>query len=81
MYNQESEPESYQESEPESFFTAFTQFDRYEEWAPSVQGSGHWLMINEGGVSSQFILYDKPDLVHLAHFGTIETDEPFQQFS
>lgn len=69
------------ESEPESFFTAFTQFDRYEKWAPSVQGSGHWLKISEGGVGSQFLLYDKPDLVHLAHFGTIETYEPLQQFS
>jgi uncharacterized protein YndB with AHSA1/START domain len=69
------------ESDSESFFSAFTRFNRYEEWAPTVQGSAHWLTIKEGGIGSQFILYDKPELVHLAHFGTVETYEPPRQFS
>jgi uncharacterized protein YndB with AHSA1/START domain len=69
------------ESERESFFSAFTQFDRYEDWAPDVQGSAHWLSITAGAIGSRFICYDKPGTVHFAHFGTVEAYEPNKRFS
>jgi uncharacterized protein YndB with AHSA1/START domain len=56
---------------PEQFFNAFSRWAGYEQWAPGLQGYGHWLVIRQGGLGSRFILYDKPGPRHLVHIGEI----------
>ncbi len=66
---------------PEAFFNAFSRWAGYERWAPEVQGAGHWLLVREAGPGSQFILYDKPGMRHLAHFGEVTELEPGHRFA
>ena len=37
-----------------------------------MQGSAHWLTIEEDGPGSKFIAYDKPGTTHLAHYGELK---------
>jgi uncharacterized protein YndB with AHSA1/START domain len=55
----------------EAFFDAYSGLLRYDEWAPEVQGAGHWLVVREGGPGSRFVVYDKPGERHLVHFGVV----------
>ncbi|MFC7139940.1 SRPBCC family protein [Halosimplex aquaticum] len=65
------------DADAETFFEAFSRFVRYDEWAPDVQGSAHWLTIRDGGPGSRFVAYDKPGRTHLAHFGeVVDVDRP-----
>ena len=67
-------------SDSSEFFAAYATHDRYETWAPNVQGSAHWLTVRSDGVGSQFIRYDKPGMTHLAHFGTVTAFEAGHHF-
>lgn len=65
------------DADPDAFFDAYSQLANYDEWAPDVQGSAHWLTVDAGGVGSRFISYDKPGEVHLANFGeVVASDRP-----
>lgn len=64
-----------------TFFNAYSGWAGYEYWAPEVQGAGHWLLIQDGGTGSRFILYDKPGLRHLAHFGVVTDLERERRFA
>lgn len=65
------------QTDRDRFFDVFTRFAQYDQWAPEVQGSAHWLTIRDGGVGSKFIAYDKPGKTHLAHYGEVmEVDRP-----
>jgi hypothetical protein len=65
----------------EAFFNAYSRWAGYEYWAPQVQGAGHWLLIRQGGVGSRFILYDKPGMRHLAHYGVVTELERERRFA
>lgn len=68
------------DSDPEAFFAAYASLDRYEEWAPDVQGSAHWLTVRPDVVGSRFVRYDKPGMTHLAHFGTVTAFDPERRY-
>ncbi len=46
-----------------------------------MQGAAHWLVVHRGGPGSRFVLYDKPGLRHLVHFGTVTSFEPGRYFA
>lgn len=66
---------------PEAFFNAYSRWAQYEQWAPGLQGPAHWLHIRQGGLGSQFVLYDKPGPRHLVHFGTVTEFDPYRRFA
>ena len=66
---------------PELFFNAYSRWAGYEYWAPDVQGAGHWLVIHQGGLGSEFVLYDKPGQRHLVHFGTVTEMQRDRRFA
>ncbi|WP_323844318.1 SRPBCC family protein [Microbulbifer magnicolonia] len=68
-------------TEVDTFFNAYSRWAEYEQWAPDVQGAGHWLVVREGGPGSRFILYDKPGARHLAHFGEVTELECNRRFA
>lgn len=66
---------------PDVFFNAFSRWAGYEYWAPEVQGAGHWLVRRDGGRGSQFMLYDKPGVRHLVHFGVVTELDRSRRFA
>lgn len=68
-------------SPPEVFFNAFSRWAGYEYWAPEVQGPSHWLVVFKDGPGSQFILYDKPGMRHLVHYGVVTELDRNRRFS
>lgn len=65
----------------ELVFDAFSGFARYDLWAPEVQGASHWLFVQEGGVGSRFLAYDKPGRRHLTHEGLVTELERPRRFA
>lgn len=65
----------------ELVFDAFCGFARYDLWAPEVQGASHWLFVQEGGVGSRLLAYDKPGRRHLTHEGLVTELERPRRFA
>lgn len=66
---------------PENIFNIISSWSRYEQWSPDTQGPAHWLVMRAGGIGSTFILYDKPGVRHLAHFGEVTELERNRRFA
>ena len=56
---------------PSVIFNAFTRFARYRDWTPMIHVDQQWLTVRQGGVGSQFLLWEKPGDRHVQHYGVV----------
>lgn len=56
---------------PSVIFNAFSRFARYRDWTTMIHVDQQWLSVREGGVGSQFLLWEKPGDRHVQHYGVV----------
>lgn len=64
----------------ETVFNVFSQFARYADWTRTIHVGAEWHHVQQGGLGSRFLIWEKPGDRHVMHYAAVTEFERNRHF-